>query len=380
MSEKSQANNQSKATLNTQSEEGWQELQNSFAQLEQLKDRDRQEYELHQAAQRHNLPVDIYRQLFSKYTKTQLIAQGREVFFLLRQSPQQSLKKAFNLLTRLGWLSLIGVAIALALQLAEIHQQQEYLSWAILSLNQGNKANGGRFLALETLMLFDSNLSGLNLENAILPGIELSGAELVRADFDRAILIEANLSNTILRNADFRKAHLQQANLSEADLELADLTGAILNQANLLGANFYRANLKGANLSGADLRESKNLEFARLYGAIYDVKTRFPENFNPANSGAVLIKPNANLAGINLRGAMLMKMDLRGVNLEGASLEEAVLYDANLTNANLKGASLKNALGLFPSQVKAASNWQQALYDEEFRQELGLPVSSSTPR
>ena len=70
----------------------------------------------------------------------------------------------------------------------------------------------------------------------------------------------------------------------------------------------------------------------------------------------------------------------RGVNLEGASLEEAVLYDANLTNANLKGASLKNALGLFPSQVKAASNWQQALYDEEFRQELGLPVSSSTPR
>lgn len=377
MSEKSEANNQSKATRNTQSEEGWQELQNSFAYLDQLKDRERREYELHQAAQRHNLPVDIYRQLFSQYTKTQLIAEGREVFFLFRQSPQQSLKKAFNLITRLGWLSLIGVAIAMALQLAEIHQQQEYLSWAILSLNQENQANGGRFLALETLMLFNSNLSGLNLENAVLPGIELSGATLIRADFDRSILIEVNLSNTILRNADFRQAHLHSANLSEADLELADLTGAILNQANLLGANFYRANLKGANLSGADLRGSKNLEFARLYGAIYDANTSFPENFNPANSGAVLIKPNANLAGINLRGAMLMKMDLSGVNLEGASLEEAVLYDANLTHANLKGASLKNALGLFPSQVKTASNWEQALYDEEFRQELGLPASAS---
>ena len=357
---------------NTQPEEGWQELQNSFVYLEQLKDRDRREYELHQAAQRHNLPVDIYRQLFAKYTKTQLIAQGREVFLLFGKSPQQALKTGFNLLTRLGWLSLIGVAIAMALQLAEIHQQQEYLSWAILSLNQGNKANGGRFLALETLMLFGSNLSGLNLKDAILPEIDLSGASLIRADFERAILFESNLSGTTLLNANLRQTHLEQANLSEADLELADFTGAILNRANLSGANFYRANFKSANLSGADLRGSKNLETAHLYGAVYDPNTRFPENFNPANSGAVLIKTNANLAGMNLRGTVLIDMDLSGANLEGASLEEAVLYDTNLTNANLKGASLLKAVGLFPSQVKAAANWQQAFYDEEFRQELGL--------
>ena len=219
MSEQSEANKQSTSTLNSQSEAGWQELQNSFAQLAQLTDRDRQEYELHQAAQRHNLPVDIYRQLFSNYTKTQLIAQGREVFFLFRQSPQQALKRGFNLLTRLGWLSLIGVALAMALQLAEIHQQQEYLSWAIVSLNQENQANGGRFLALETLMLFGSNLSGLNLQNAVLPKIDLSQASMMKADFERATLIEANLSNTVLFDANLRQANLFEANLSEADLE-----------------------------------------------------------------------------------------------------------------------------------------------------------------
>ena len=380
MSEQSGANKQSISTLNSQSEAGWQELQNSFAQLAQLTDRDRQEYELHQAAQRHNLPVDIYRQLFSNYTKTRLIAQGREVFFLFRQSPQQALKRGFNLLTRLGWLSLIGVALAMALQLAEIHQQQEYLSWAIVSLNQENQANGGRFLALETLRLFGSNLSGLNLQNAVLPKIDLSEASLIKANFERATLIEANLSKTILLNANLRQANLLEANLSEADLDLADLTGAVLNQANLSGANFNQANLKGANLSGADLRESKNLESAHLYGTIYDPNTRFPENFNLANSSAVLIKPNADLAGINLRGTVLTDMDLSGVNLEGASLEEAVMYGANLTNANLKGASFKNAVGLFPSQVKAASNWEQAFYDAEFRQELGLPAASSEAR
>ncbi len=380
MSEQSGAKKHSTRTLNSQSEAGWQELQNSFVQLGQLKDRDRQEYELHQAAQRHNLPVDIYRQLFANYTKTQLIAQGRKVFFLLGKSPQQALKAGFDLLTRLGWLSLIGVAFALALQLAEIHQQQEFLSWAILSLNQENQANGGRFLALETLMLFGSDLSGLNLKNAVLPKIDLSEASLLKANFEEAILIEANLSKTVLLNANLRQANLLSANLSEADLDLADLTGAVLNQANLSGANFNRANLKGANLSGADLRSSQNLESAHLYGAVYDPNTRFPQNFNPANSSAVLIKPNTDLAGINLRGTVLTDMDLSGVNLEDASLEEAVLYGANFTNANLKGTSFKKAVGLFPSQVKAASNWEQALYDEEFRQELGLPTSSSTAR
>ena len=74
----------------------------------------------------------------------------------------------------------------MALQLAEIHQQQEFLSWAIVSLNQENQANGGRFLALETLRLFGSNLSGLNLQNAVLPKIDLSQASMMKADFERA--------------------------------------------------------------------------------------------------------------------------------------------------------------------------------------------------
>ena len=89
-------------------------------------------------------------------------------------------------LTGLIKLVLIGVALAMALQLAEIHQQQEFLSWAIVSLNQENQANGGRFLALETLMLFGSNLSGLNLQDAVLPKIDLSQASMMKADFERA--------------------------------------------------------------------------------------------------------------------------------------------------------------------------------------------------
>ncbi len=352
--------------------EGWQQLQASFAKLYKITDSDRREYELHREAKKCDVPLDIYHQLFQNYSQAQLITGGRKVFFLLGKSPQKALKTAFDVLSRLGWLSMIGVFITLSLQLVEIWEREEYFGWAMLALSQGKEANGGRILALENLKIFGSQLTGLNIENAVLPHLDLSDTDLLQANLQNATLIQANFSNSQLVYANLQKAFLEKANLQGADLELANLQEAQLYQANLSGANVYRANFNGANLSGANLKDVKNIEQANFRGTIYDVNTKFPPKFNPEENGAILISPDADLQGVNLQGSTLAQVDLSSANLAGADLSQALLIDANLSNTNLEGANLTGAIGLTPSQVKAAKNWDKAKYDADFSTELGL--------
>lgn len=76
----------------------------------------------------------------------------------------------------------------------------------------------------------------------------------------------------------------------------------------------------------------------------------------------------ADLGVVNFWGA-----NLKGTQFKSAKLENANLFEANRKNANLLGANLKQTKDLTPSQVKAAKNWEQAIYSEKFRQQLGLP-------
>ncbi|MEA5552694.1 pentapeptide repeat-containing protein [Anabaena cylindrica UHCC 0172] len=112
-----------------------------------------------------------------------------------------------------------------------------------------------------------------------------------------------------------RSANLCRAYLGGAFLIDADFSGANLSRTNLSGANLWRTNLSGANLSGANL--------SRTY--------------------------------------------LNGTDLSGTNLS-----DANLSGAYLSGADLSDAKNLLPDQVKLATDWQKAIYDDDFRLQLGL--------
>ncbi|UBF23887.1 pentapeptide repeat-containing protein [Kovacikia minuta CCNUW1] len=74
------------------------------------------------------------------------------------------------------------------------------------------------------------------------------------------------------------------------------------------------------------------------------------------------------------RGCNLRNENLSGFNLTNADLKEADLENADLKGANLQNANFKGAKGLTPEQVKVASNWKNALYDDGFRKRLGLPT------
>ena len=114
-----------------------------------------------------------------------------------------------------------------------------------------------------------------------------------------------------------------------------DLSGTNLSRANLRGTNLSRANLRGTNLSRANLSR-------------------------------------ANLSRADLSRANLSWADLRGANLRWADLGWANLYGADLRGANLSWANLTEAKNMSPDQIKKAKNWEQAIYSDNFKIQLGL--------
>lgn len=107
-----------------------------------------------------------------------------------------------------------------------------------------------------------------------------------------------------------------------------------------------RANLSEADLNGADLSGAK-FYFASLY--------------------------KANLSRANLSRAEFIGADLSGTIFRSADLHEADLNMSTFGKGFLGFTDFCEAKNLSPSQVQDAFNWEEAHYDKDFRQQLGLP-------
>ena len=268
-----------------------------------------------------------------------------------------------------------------------------------------------------------ADLSGTDLRNANLTGMDLTDVRLDKARLSGAILDKTNLSGANLRNINLETAKLKDAiyddkteynsdklnpeekgmlrisknvELNDKDLQGKDLRGVDLSKADLSNANLSNTDLRNTNLIGATLKKTK------LDRALYNDRTKFPQDFDLSKSIMYKIAPNAdlnysdlgnkdlsnaNLSNANLSNANLSNADLSNAKLSNANLGNAYLMNAdlskadlskaNLDQADLHNANLVNAKGLTPKQVQAANNWKQAIYSEDFRKKLGLQVTES---
>jgi uncharacterized protein YjbI with pentapeptide repeats len=205
-------------------------------------------------------------------------------------------------------------------------------------------------------------------------------------------------------NADGAK--LEDIDLEGAYLYVCGLKGADLSGAILCNTKLEVVDARQARLFGADLRGSQFIKGILLTHALYDEKTQFPVGFDSQAAEAYKIGPDASLQGAMLVNASLWTTNLENANLRGANLKYAViggnwrhikLQDANLEEikntgldlrwANLQGANLngarikdidilgadlRGARNIAVEQIKESRNWEQAIYDNDFRQELGL--------
>lgn len=197
----------------------------------------------------------------------------------------------------------------------------------------------------------------LNLNRAVLSGVDLTNADLTRAFLVGAILADANLTGANLAKADLAKADLRRANLSWVDFTRARLTGANLIEVNLsrttlIEAKLFRANLRRANLNCAILTGA-DLTKADLTGAILTAVNLTKADLSRANLSGV------NLTKADLTGACLVRANLRGANLEGANLTGADLTDARRSEKDRAGGG--GTAGLDSSSYGLHSNFVPSL-------------------
>ncbi|MFT5592961.1 MAG: hypothetical protein ACI8SR_001327 [Oceanicoccus sp.] len=173
----------------------------------------------------------------------------------------------------------------------------------------------------------------------------------------------ASLDSSILRNALLNGVDMKMANLEGADLQGADLQGV-----NLQGANLSKANLKGVNLKGANLFEANlnhtifsmaNLKDANLnsvsasYSNFDDVDFRnvkmrdsslFESSFDNSNFKMAQLSfsdfRNSTCINANFEEADLTKSDFRAANLSDSNLKNAKLEGTRLNITNLSGANI----------------------------------------
>jgi uncharacterized protein YjbI with pentapeptide repeats len=150
-----------------------------------------------------------------------------------------------------------------------------------------DRTNGATLHQIDGRRLDKANLAGLQLRCADLSGMGMTRAILRQADLAQADLSFANLAYANLEKAILARANLSCAMLISASLAETDLREANLRHASLFQADLHGATLEGALLMGADLT-GVNLTDAKLCRAVYDARTRWPDGFDAAASGAVL--------------------------------------------------------------------------------------------
>jgi len=237
--------------------------------------------------------------------------------------------------------------------------------WAVADI-QGLRGADGK-LDLEGAILCGVDLRRAQLQGADLTRAQLQGAGLRGAQLQGADLGEAQLQGADLRGAQLQGAYLPQAQLQGADLREAQLQGARLYEAQLqaaylCGAQLQGAALQGAQLQGADLREADLSVLPKDFplpkrgaaGETEATKEGRPTTLECANlsvlpkgskyNGYDAAQPT-NLTDAKASGADFTRADLRGATFTAATLsKDATLKDATFAPFRLPERPASGAL------------------------------------
>ena len=186
------------------------------------------------------------------------------------------------------WPELVGIGVTVLGidELGRRRAERQYKQQVIGQIKSRSKEFGldATRIAREKRWCFDGSLKGVDLSEANLEGV----------DFRRAYMEEADLSIANLKGANFVRAKLARVSFTAANLEGAYLDAADLEEGYLLAVNLECATLTAANLKSADLRSANlkgaDLSWANIKEATYDLNTAWPDGFDAAAAGAVLVE------------------------------------------------------------------------------------------
>lgn len=157
-------------------------------------------------------------------------------------------------------------------------------SWDLtdLKMNHANLTNG---------FLWQSDISRTNFERAVMERVYLENTVINHTNFTKtymamadcretngknALFICANLESSLFGSAQLEDCSFEGANLEKVSFEKADLKGCLFYSAHLTGCNFKGASLSGCDFRQADLSGVLNLTAPQLEQAIIDDSTKLP--------------------------------------------------------------------------------------------------------
>lgn len=159
-------------------------------------------------------------------------------------------------------------------------------------------------------------LSGANLHNEDLYGLQMTDGWLIGANLEYTNLNDATISNVIMNGSKLTNARMWNINLSKTSLGDSVLYGTQMTKGDLREVRMPNSNLVNAVLSDS------NMEWASLDGS--DLSS-------------------ANLTNVNLDFGRLIEANLSNANLSGATLKNTHMYRANFTNTNLENVDFEFA-------------------------------------
>ena len=212
-----------------------------------------------------------------------------------------------------------------------------FTAWDIISSSEGKGIDGGRRLALQQLVGQKESLAGLDLDNAVLIGMDLHGAEIDLGSF---------------KDGTFKSCNLDGISLNETDLSSANF----LDKCTIRGARLIKTNLTSTKFSDLDMT-----------GSSFD---RVEANADTTFNGATLM--NVTFSGgfidnVNFGSAILMHATFNGgVSLTGANFVRARMADCRFSRAKAAGtklqkAELSNCAFEFDTDLRKADFGQAAL-------------------
>lgn len=249
-----------------------------------------------------------------------------------------------------------------------------FSAWNTLASTEGKRASAGRPEALAQLIKSHESLAGIDLNKAILRGVDLSGSNLSLAKLD-----DVDFSGVLLRNVSLRDASLQGGHFREgcdftgAIFERTDLRAAVLvdttlaqatfsgveggtrtsfNGANMRKAVFVNSTLSRAIFDNADLTDARMTEGA-VDGATFSLATL--ENFHMTGTSAVgvglqrskglgaVFGANTNLNQARFDASQLQNPVFDGVTARGAVFFAAIFPSALFINSDLRDADFTSA-------------------------------------
>ena len=212
---------------------------------------------------------------------------------------------------------------------------------------------------LECADLTDTVLDRTNLANAVLTRAKLDRTRFVNANLEGANLGDTTFSDVDLSGAKLKKAWLAKSRVEKASFARADLTEAFLLEASfgavdfsgaiLANVAFYKLDLTKARFARATLKKAQfvecDLSHADFTEAVLDGAVWLKTRAEAACLAGASMKQSAwpaevTAPRIDLTGAHIERACFRGANLQRADFTRAALIQCDLGNADLTEAKL----------------------------------------